>query len=50
MSLGSTDSSMEGNNAGAVKGVNTYDSDDGCEINGCDNGSGNDGAKWKQMK
>ena len=31
-------------NAGAVEGENTYDSDDGCDTNGYDNGSGNDGS------
>ena len=47
---GSIDSSMEATNGGAVLGVNTCDSDDGWDTNGCDNVSGNDGAKWKQMK
>ena len=47
---GAIDSSMEGTNGGSALGVNTCDSDDGCDTNGCDKGSGNDGAKWKQMK
>ena len=47
---GAIDSSMEAINGGAVLGVNTCDSDDGWDTNGSDNVSGNDGAKWKQMK
>ena len=47
---GAIDSSMEGTNGGSALAVDTCDSDDGCNTHGCDKGSGNDGAKWKQMK
>ena len=47
---GAIDSSMEATNGSAVLGVNTCDSDDGCDSNGRDIVSGNDGAKCKQMK